>query len=183
MTQPSHSSHALRVADLRHARATRFDITPSASELDALRDNLGLTDLRKVRFTGEISPLGKRDWHLTARLGATVVQPCVATLEPVTTRVETEVERQYLAEFEDPDEPEAEMPDDDNVEALGTHIDPLAVLSESLSLALPLYPRANGTDPVSLQITEPGKEALRDEDTKPFAALAKLKDSMKPDDS
>jgi hypothetical protein len=52
------------------------------------------------------------------RLGATVVQPCVATLAPVTTRIETGVTRRYLADWQEPEGEEAEMPEDDTTEAL-----------------------------------------------------------------
>jgi hypothetical protein len=44
--------------------------------------------VRKLRFIGTLEPEGAQDWRLTADLGATVVQPCVVTLAPVTTRLE-----------------------------------------------------------------------------------------------
>ncbi|MFK7877841.1 MAG: DUF177 domain-containing protein [Paracoccaceae bacterium] len=169
---------AFRVVDLTHSKPTPFALTPGAQACAQIRDTLDLVDLRKLRFEGQIAPLGKSDWQLTARLGATVVQPCVSTLQDVQTRIDIEVRRTYLAGLEDPDDPDLEMPEDDTVEALRAVIDPNEVMQEALSLALPLYPKADATSPVTLQVTEPGKTPLTDQDTKPFAALAGLRDKL-----
>ena len=174
--------HALRVADLSPGRSVSIEIVPDSHERQALAQALDLLDLRKVRFTGTLSPLGRRDWELTGRLGATVVQPCVVTLEPVTTRIDTDLERRYLADFIEPDETETEMPEDEAAERLGTHIDPAQVMEEALALALPLYPRAEGVEQAVVTVTEPGKAAMTDADAKPFAGLAALRDKMKDAD-
>jgi uncharacterized metal-binding protein YceD (DUF177 family) len=183
MTNPS--SHALRVADLSQTRPTRFDLTPDKDDISAIAAELGLLDLRKLRFKGQIIAEGKRDWRLEAELGATVVQPCVVTLAPVTTRLDESVVRRFLAQMPDMsgDDDEIEMAEDDSIESLGSVIDPSAVMIEALSLALPLYPKAENAEMGSATYTEPGKEALRDEDLKPFAGLAALRDQMaKKDD-
>ena len=57
-------------------------------------------------------------------------------------------------------------------------IDLSEVMIESLALALPLYPRQDGAGFGQLSTTEPGAEQLSDEDVKPFAALAALKDKL-----
>ena len=111
------SAHAIRVADLAQDRAHAFDIVPGAAEIEALREMLQIDALRKLRFRGTLSPLGKHDWRLHADLGATVVQPCVATLAPVTTRIDVAVERSFVREFETSDEAEVEMPEDDTADA------------------------------------------------------------------
>ena len=166
---------------------TRFELVPEQAALRAIAEELGLQGLRKLRFKGEISADGKRDWRLTAQLGATVTQPCVVTLEPVTTRIEEPVERRFVAEIpdfgpsakkSDEDEEGIEMPEDDNTELLDSHIDPGAVMLEALSLALPLYPRAEDAALEETNFTEPGKDAMTDEDTKPFAGLAALRDQL-----
>lgn len=180
-------SQPLRVADLPTKKPTRFELVPEQAALRAIAEELGLQGLRKLRFKGEISADGKRDWRLTAQLGATVTQPCVVTLEPVTTRIEEPVERRFVAEIpdfgpsakkSDEDEEGIEMPEDDNTELLGSHIDPGAVMLEALSLALPLYPRAEDAALEETNFTEPGKDAMTDEDTKPFAGLAALRDQL-----
>jgi uncharacterized metal-binding protein YceD (DUF177 family) len=170
---------ALRVADLSQNAPTAFDLRPDSAAMKALAAELGLSGLRKLSFVGQIQAQGRRDWTLTARLGATVTQPCVVTLEPVITRIETDVRRTYLADLPTPQEAEVEMPEDDTVEQLGAVIDPAAVMAESLALALPLYPRKDGVDPGEAVFTEPGKTPMRDEDTRPFAGLANLRDALK----
>lgn len=172
---------ALRVADLPQNSATPFDLRPGADAMAALAAELGLKGLRKLRFAGEIRASGKRDWALTAGLGATVVQDCVVTLEPVTTRIDVPVSRLYAAVIETSDEEEAEMPEDDSVEPLGSHIDPAEVMAEALALALPQYPRKSDAQLGEAVFTEPGQKAMTDEDTKPFAGLANLRDQLKKD--
>lgn len=172
-------STALRVADLPQNTATPFDLTPDATTLRSLAEELGLLALRKLRFSGEISAQGQRDWQLSGRLGATVVQPCSITLDPVTTRIDTDVRRTYVADLPEIEAEEAEMPADDTVDALGRVIDPAAVMAEALALALPLYPRKDGVSLDTNVFAEPGIAPMRDEDARPFAGLADLRDSLK----
>lgn len=171
--------HALRVADLPAGSPVMVEITAGDDERADLARKLDLVALRKLRFAGTIRPSGTRDWELVGRLGATVVQPCVATLQPVTTRIDTDVTRRYLADFKEPEETEIEMPADETAETLGSHIDPAQVMAEALALALPLYPRADGVDPVDINVTEAGKDAMTDADAKPFAGLAGLREQLK----
>ncbi|NNK79430.1 MAG: DUF177 domain-containing protein, partial [Litoreibacter sp.] len=49
---------------------------------------------------------------------------------------------------------------------------------EALSLALPAYPRAEGAELGETVFSEPGTDPMSDEDAKPFAALAALKNKM-----
>jgi len=172
---------ALRVADLPQNSPTSFDIRPDVAALKTLADELGLRGLRKLRFSGQIEAKDRRDWHLTATLGVTALQNCVVTLDPISTRIDIPIERHFLAGIEETDEPEVEMPEDDNVELLGSHIDPQAVMIEALALALPQYPRKEGVELGESVYTEPGQEPMRDEDTRPFAGLADLHNQLKKD--
>lgn len=172
------SDTALRVSALSPKAPTSFDLSPSQAEMAEIAAELGLVDLRKLRFQGQIETFGKEDWQLTGQLGATVIQPCVVTLAPVTTRIDMPVQRKFIANWHDPDEPEAEMPEDDEAEPLDIWIDPGAVMREALALALPDYPRADGAELGTGQFTEPGKQAMTDEDVKPFAGLAALKEKL-----
>jgi uncharacterized metal-binding protein YceD (DUF177 family) len=167
----------LRLSALSPKTPTAFDIVPDAEALADLRDRLDLSALRKVRLAGEIAPEGRHDWRLAAHLGATVVQPCAVTLEPVTTRIEEEVARRYLAEWHEAQEAEAEMPEDDTAEPLPEVVDLMAVLEEALSLALPAFPRAPGAELEQTRAAPPGAAPLDDaqERENPFAALAALK--------
>ncbi|WP_425090449.1 YceD family protein [Tropicimonas sp. S265A] len=175
-TQPAPSpSLVLRLADLPKRKPTRFHLRPAEESNRTLAQELKLTDLRKLTLVGEITPTGKADWRLSARLGATVVQPCVVTLEPVTTRIEEPVERVFLASWEPPVGAEVEMPEDTSSEPLPATLDLNAIMAEELALALPQYPRTENAGVGDTQVTEPGKKAMTDDDAKPFAALAKLK--------
>lgn len=146
-----------------------------------IAQTLGVDAVRKLRFAGDIAVHGKKDWNLSGLLGATVVQPCAVTLAPVTTRIDVTVQRFYISDYTDPDSPEAEMPEDDTIEPLGTWIDPHAVMLEALSLEIPEYPRADGAALGETVLTESGKAPLRDADLKPFAGLAALKAQLEDD--
>lgn len=175
-------STILRLSDLANRRATTFAVIPSADENAAIAATLGLRGLRKLRFAGEIAPLGATDWTLTGMLGATVTQDCVVTLDPVTTRIDEDVTRTYAAAFTDPDGAEVEMPEDDTVEPLPATVDVAAIMIEALSLALPPFPRSADADLGQTQFTEPGATAMTDDDAKPFAGLAALRDSLGQND-
>ncbi|WP_254695474.1 DUF177 domain-containing protein [Oceanicola sp. D3] len=168
----------IRLSDLPVKRPTRFALEPEQGELAKIADGLGLLGLRKMRFAGTLSPMGRQDWALEADLGATVVQSCVVTLEPVTTRIEEKVVRRYLAEFSFPEEEEAEMGEDDEAEPLPAVLDLTEVMREALALALPAFPRAEGVELGEAVFTEPGAEPMTEEKVKPFAGLAELKKRM-----
>lgn len=171
-----------RIADLSQTHDNGFSLIPDAPARAALAQEMDLLDLRKLRFDGAVSAQGKRDWRLRAKLGATVVQPCVVTLDPVVTRIETEVEILYTDKYDTPTEAEAEMPEDDSREPLPEAIDLEAVMAEALALNLPAYPRKAEADLGEAVFTEPGQTPMRDEDARPFAGLASLRDQLKGDE-
>jgi uncharacterized metal-binding protein YceD (DUF177 family) len=89
-----------------------------------------------------------------------VVQPCVVTLEPVTTRIEEPVERRFRAELPEPlPGAEVEMPEDDALEPLPETLDLGRVMTEALALAVPEYPRAGRRELGAAVFTEPGRGA------------------------
>lgn len=178
MSQMPPTDTALRVATLSQKGPTPLALRPDAARMAELAQALGLVGLRKLSLTGQLAPIGTQDWRLTARLGATVVQSCVVTLEPVTTRIDIDVVRSYLRDYEEVDAPEIEMPEDDSVEPLGVWIDPAVVMEEELALALPPYPRKDTAGPVTLRVTEPGKTPMSDAQARPFAGLAALRGKL-----
>lgn len=167
-----------RVADLSQNQATTFQIEPDSEALAQIKDALDLLGLKKLRFTGQIKASGKRDWKVTGQLGATVVQPCVVSLVPVTSRVEANVDLLLKHDYEEPNEEEFEITDEENTEALGEEINVAEAMQEALALALPLYPRAEDANLENSAYTEPGKKAMTDEDARPFAGLAGLRDKL-----
>lgn len=181
MTTPSETH--LRLAALARNVPFAFRLEPDANARALLARELDILGLKKLRFEGEVMPEGNSDWHLKARIGATVVQACVSTLAPVTTRIEEDVERRYVAAFDEPEGGiEVEMPEDDSIEPLPVTLDLAGVMAEALALALPAYPRADGAESGDTQVAAPGVAPLTDEDVKPFAGLASLRDKLARDD-
>ena len=180
MTDRPDSQTVIRPARLSPTRPHRFEIVPDAGARDRLADELGLERLRKLRFAGALYPEGREDWRLEAELGATVVQPCVVTLAPVTTRIEETVTRRYLAHM--PGLPgaeageEIEMPEDDTADPLPDQLDLAQVMAEALALALPPYPRAaDAALPADAQDDATGDaDAPEAETRRPFAGLSDL---------
>ena len=160
-----------------------FALKPDGDARAALAIELGIRAIKKLTFTGDIHPDGSRDLRLKAVLGATVVQDCVVTGGPVTTRIDEETERRYLSDMPDIEDAEIEMPEDENADPMPVSLDLRDVMAEALSLALPPWPRADGVEPVDISVTEPGKAPMTDEDTKPFAALKTLRETSSDDDT
>lgn len=179
------SDPRLPVARLRPGGPTPFLLEPAAGDRQALADALGAVSLRKLRFEGTLTPSGQRGWQVRARLGATAVQSCIVTLEPVTTRIDTDVTRLFLP-ADRLDTPEAgsetEMPDDDSVEPLGEVIDLSAIMAEALALALPAYPRKDDAALEQAQFAARDVTPMTDQDVKPFAGLAGLREKMRNGD-
>jgi uncharacterized metal-binding protein YceD (DUF177 family) len=173
------TSHIIRLSDPGHRRPIRFALAPEAEERARLAMDLGIPAIPKLRFEGTLAPQGRTDWQLDAHLGATVVQDCVVTLEPVTTRIEEGVVRRYLADVTPIEGGEVEMPEDDTIEELPPSLDLGEVMSEALALALPPYPRAEGVELAEIVVTEPGAQPLTEEAKRPFAGL---RDALKPKD-
>lgn len=172
-----HSMIAVR--DLKEGRKNPVEMAPGKEACAEIARRLGLEALKKLRFTGSLSPLGKSDWRLDGKLGATVVQACVVTGEPVTTRLDFDVTRTYLRDYAEPEyTEETEFDGDEEAEPLESEIDIAEVAIEALALELPQYPRSDGAELGEAVFTAPGVAPLRDQDLKPFAALAGLKDKL-----
>ncbi len=172
-------SYPLRLSELATKKPTRFSLTPDQAERAAIAETLGIPGIDSLTFKGGLAPKGRRDWALEAELTARVVQPCVVTTDPVKTDIAERVERLYVADLPEVEGDEIAMPEDDRIEALTASVDLGAVLTEALSLALPLYPRSEGAEFDDMHYAAAGTEALTDETAKPFAGLARL---LKNDD-
>jgi uncharacterized metal-binding protein YceD (DUF177 family) len=157
--------HVVRLSESGHRRELPFALRPSAPERQAVAAELGILGVERL------------DWRLEGRLSASVVQECVVTLDPVTSGIEEEVVRAYVADLPDPGPGEVEMPGDE-LEPLPAALDLAEVMIEALALALPPYPRAPGVELGETVVTQPGAEPLTEERAKPFAAL---RDTLKRD--
>ena len=171
-------SHPLRLSDLPQRRPTAARLVPDDGQLAMLAERLGVDALRKVVLDLALTPGPGRDWTLDGTLGATILQPCRVTTDPVTTRVDASVARRYSPDYAPPEDDEAEMPEDDTLEPLPATLDLGALLEEELALAIPPFPRADGADTLDLTVAPPGAVPLTDEREKPFAGLAALRARM-----
>ncbi|MGI3167701.1 YceD family protein [Pseudooceanicola sp. C21-150M6] len=173
-----------RITDLAGSGGASFSLHLPQEDLDRMAADLGLLALRKLRFVGQFRPDGTDGWALTAHLGATVVQPCVVTLAPVTTRIEEDVLRRYKKDVDatplsaEPDSDGMPIPEDDSLEPLRPVLELDSVIIEALALALPDYPRAEDAGSGEISVTEPGRTPLSDADLKPFAGLSALRDKL-----
>jgi uncharacterized metal-binding protein YceD (DUF177 family) len=161
----------VRLAEQQGRKPIEFVIEPDAAGRAAIAQALDISGIRKLRIAGSLIPTARRDWRLEADLGATVVQPCVVTLAPVTTRIDEKVVRTYLSDLPPPAPGEVEMPEDDTIEPLPASLDLAEVMVEALALALPAYPRAPGADLGEMTVTAPGLTPLDADAVRPFAGL------------
>lgn len=171
MTRPDNNSSRLRVGHLNPRQPTPFTLQPNAATRKALAEELGLIALPRVTFTGQITPELNDAWKLSGKVSARVTQSCVVTLEAVSSDVTEEVERLFTPHLSAPEGEEMEMPDD-TLEPLGQFIDLDAIMAESLSLSLPLYPRAKGADLPDEVV--PDQDEPTEDTRRPFAGLAGL---------
>jgi uncharacterized metal-binding protein YceD (DUF177 family) len=173
-TRPSR----FRTGGISPRKPTRFSYRPDAAERAELATHLGLLALHGLDFTGEITPSGRDELVLTGRITAKVEQACVITLAPVRTEISDLVRRRYVAGLEEPTGDEAEMPEDETVDAMPEFLDLSEIAAEALALALPLYPRAKGAEFGATVHAAKDVDPLTDGDLKPFSGLAGLADRL-----
>jgi len=169
----------IRITDIKKRGLKDFDLAFSADMLAAAAKTLSVSGISKARITGKLRATDQQDWILTAKAGASVVQPCSVTLAPVKTRIDEDIKRIFVAHWQEPENDSVlEMDENVETEPLGHEIDLEQIALEAISLALPAYPRASGAVLETSVFTEPGTAPLTDEDVKPFAALSALKDKL-----
>lgn len=159
---------------LSNRKPTRFAWKPNAKERAAMARALDVQSIELLTLIGEIKPEGRHDFRLDAELIADLTQSCVITLAPVPAKIKEKVERRFVRGWEEPDAEEFEITADDISEPMPEVIEIREVAREALSLALPPYPRALNAEFTEVVHAEPGTEAIRDDDLRPFAALAGL---------
>ena len=130
---------------------------------------MDLLGLRKLRFAGRLTAEGRARLAAGGDAGPTVVQPCVVTAEPVTTRLDEPVTRRYLADMPEPEEGRGR-------DARGRHgTEPLPATARSCggdgrgagagAAALPAGCRARPLE--SAAFAAPGVAPMTDQDAKP----------------
>jgi uncharacterized metal-binding protein YceD (DUF177 family) len=148
-----------------------------AAERAALARRYDVPAVRSLRFTAAARPWGPGGWRIVGRVSAELTQTCVVTLEPVDTRFEESFERflapaERLEAAEELLDPEA----DEAPEPLGESIDFGEIAAEAAALAIDPYPRRPDAAFDGAIKGPPGVAPMTDEDARPFARLAALKD-------
>lgn len=156
-TAPAHQTIHASDDEMR-ALAVRLKIT-------AIRDIQGLL---AVRMTSDHQRV-----LVEGNVSATIIQPCVVTLEPVETSINEKIDLVFATQTPEqwPDEIDVAEADDEWPEPLrGDVIDLGEIAVQAISLGIPDYPRRDGVvfDPDSVA----GAERLS-----PFSVLRDLKKS------
>lgn len=176
--------HIIETAALSKSKVTQFRLTPSAADMAHMARDLDVVEIAKLRFEGKIMPHGKRDFRLVGTLGVTVTQSCGITLEPVRTRIDDDVERIFIAQWnEEITDEEREIPDDDRLEPLEDQINLATIAAEHIALVIPAFPRKDGLEDFEITAAPQGAAPLDDDAMKPFAGLAALKSKLEGKDN
>ena len=171
----------MALTDIR-AGKTPFELTATPHEAGEMAAFLNAQKISKFSFRGAAGFDEAGALHVTGRLGVTVTQSCVVTLGPVRTRIDVDVDRIFAPDLPEPDEDHQLQADEDKIEPLVDPIDLGLIALEDIALAMPAYPRAEDAGLAETVFAAPGVMPLRDEDIKPFASLAALRDKMARDD-
>ena len=173
---PAVPEFRIAAAELDTENVRPFLFVPDAAVRARMADEIAAVRVARLRFEGMIEFRPRGEWRLTGDLGATVTQPCVVSLEPVSCRVQTRVLRRFL---EDPRALQAgadgEMPSDDSIERLADFIDLYEISRETLLLELPGYPRRASLEPFVCAAGGGHQESEDAEREKPFSILRQLK--------
>lgn len=157
-----------------------FAAEAAPPERAALAARYQVPGVRALRYRAEVRPWGPGGWRVSGEVEAELTQICVVTLEPIDTKLREPFER-FLAPARRLDEAaellDAEM--DEALEPLTEAIDLGEIAAEAAALAIDPYPRKPDAAFEGAVKGPPGVAPMTDEDARPFARLAALKDERK----
>ena len=108
-----------------------------------------------------------------------MVQPCRISLQPVSARIDVPLRRSYAQSLLNAEyDAETQMTDDSDIDPLPTHLNLLDIMAEGLALEIPDYPTHPDARFEGQSYTAPGVSPMTDDDAKPFAGLAALKETL-----
>lgn len=168
-------SRKVAVRDLSPHAPRRVTAKATADERAALARRFGAE--AAPRFSVDVRIEAWEDgWRVVGAARARVTQTCVVTLEPVDAVIDEPIDRRFTADparaAAAPDiDPEAEDPP----ELLGDVIDVGEIAAETVALALPAHPRADGA------VYDAPEDDDEEAAPRPFAALEELKRRMQGD--
>lgn len=163
-------AHQLRLDQIRDGE--RLDLVANEAERAAIAKRLGLPSVDRLEAHVTLAKTGNVV-RASGRLGASLEQNCVVTNDPVPAHIDEPFEMVFMpepAETSPDEEIELGESDCDVVFYDGAAIDLGTAIADTLALGLDPYPRSAGADAA---LKEAG--VLTEEQTSPFAALAKLK--------
>jgi len=149
-------------------------IEASAAERAALAARFGLLSIESLVASAELVREGDMV-RANGKLTAKVVQPCVASGEPVPAAIAEDFALRFVPGTTDAgaEEIELEQGELDEVEYEGSAIDLGEATAQTLALALDPFPRAPGADE---KLRQAG--VIGEDEAGPFAALKALKDRL-----
>lgn len=153
----------------------RLELRATGDECAALARRFGLAAIAALSASGRLTRAGGGGMRLVVSLNAELTQTCVVTLEPLTSRIEEDVDILFEPDLADPASPDVGFdPTADREPLMGDSLDVGEIIAEELALSLDPYPRKPG---VAVEIGPGGPDARgegapRD---RPFEALAALK--------
>ncbi|MEK1887208.1 MAG: DUF177 domain-containing protein [Phyllobacterium sp.] len=158
-------------------------IEADEKERAALRDFHELEDVKSFKADLQIVPWKKDGIRIRGKVRADIVQACVVTLEPIETRIDTDIDTLFVPE----NSRLARLPLDENgelvISAEGPDIpetfssdtlDAGAIAEEFFELAIDPYPRKQGVEAAPPLTVDVGDD--NDDVAKPVNPFAALKD-------
>lgn len=167
--------------DTLGAQGRRIDLEANETERAALAERFGLVSIQRLSAEAEVTRSGERITG-RGRLSAAVTQSCVATGEPVEAVVEEDFSLEFRPEPKDgasDEEIELSGGELDVIFYNGAAVDVGEAVAETLSLSLDPFPRSPAAESALKEAGVKSEEEARAESS-PFAALAALKDKLKP---
>lgn len=162
----------ITLAGLDRQKSHSFNFVPNPQLRRQMADEMGITHLLRLQFSGTLVATCQSDWKLSGDLMADIRQQCVVSLDPVTSQIKTKVVRNFLRDEQKLKcDHNGRIPSDDNVETLTYAINLYDIAREVVVLEAPTYPRA-------AKISFVGDDSVDKISQKPFAALEKLKKNL-----
>ncbi len=185
VTKAMLTQHQISIAKLDKSRSHDFVWNIDQKAIDEIIKNLDLRALEINHYSGVLNP-AQGGWDLDAQLKCKVTQNCVISGAPVYTELDLMVKRKFRKNIDIADEDGALEDDfDDTLEALPSNIEHIDLINESISLAIPDFPKLKkylAEEFWSISSHESDFEAS-EEETKPFAQLKKLISDKKNNDT
>ena len=172
------NQNKLIVSKLISQKNHRFNLSPRKDTLEEISEKLGVLSLKDLSFSGQIYPINSHDLKLDAKLKAIVIQTCGISLEPMKTTLETNVTRIFSRDWDESKLRLDETSLETIVERQKDTINLMEILTEELTLEIPLYPKSKTYLKSSISSDYWINEKEVGSGNKPFEILSHLKEKM-----